>query len=64
MTEQTKKLQMVAQAALFVVVTVGGMSLGLGVTTYTITRANDYVLTSVKGDASVLGTEPVPCLYN
>ena len=52
MTAQTVKLQMVARAALFAVVAVGGMSLGLGVITYTLTKANDYVLTSVKGDAS------------
>ena len=63
MTAQTEKLQMVARAALFAVVAVGGMSLGLGVTTYTIAKANDYVMTTVQGDGSALGTEPVACLY-
>ena len=64
MTALTNKVHMVVRAALFSVAVVGSMSLGLGVTTYTIAKANDYVMTSVNGDASALGTEPAACLYN
>jgi hypothetical protein len=64
MNTQTVKLQTVLRAALFAVMTVGSMSLGLGLTTYTIAKANDYVLTSINGDAPGLGNEPAACLYD
>ena len=63
MNAQSLRLPMVARAALFAMAVVGSMSLGLGLTTYTIAKANDYVLTSVNGDASALGSKPASCLY-
>ena len=46
------QIRQLGRAALFAVVTVGGLSLGLGFTTYTVAKANDYMIASVKADST------------
>ena len=41
------QLTMIARAALFAVIAVGGMATGLSITTYTLSKANDIVVARV-----------------
>ena len=45
-------LKLVIRAALFTLVAIGGMGTGLGLTTYTVAKANDMVVASVSGDTT------------
>ena len=51
-TTQTVTLKLVARAALFTFVAIGGMATGLGLTTYTLAKANDLVVASVSANTN------------
>jgi len=59
----SSRIRLLSRAAIFSVLAIGGMSLGLGATTYTVTLANDYVVASFNGDApaSTVASEPKMC---
>jgi hypothetical protein len=48
-------LKLVFRAALFTFVAIGGMATGLGLTTYTVAKANDMVVASVTGNDTSAG---------
>ena len=53
-------LKQVARAAVFTFVAIGGMATGLGLTTYTVAKANDMVVASVSSGATG-STEQTSC---
>ena len=54
-------LKLVAKAAVFTFVAIGGMATGLGLTTYTVAKANDMVVASVAASSSA--TSQQACCY-
>ena len=53
----TTNLKLVVRAAAFTFVAIGGMGTGLGLTTYTLAKANDMIVASVSADASSTGQQ-------
>jgi hypothetical protein len=51
-TSPTTSLKLIARAAVFTFVAIGGMGTGLGLTTYTVAKANDMVVASVSSSAT------------
>ena len=56
-TTPTTNLKLVMRAAVFTFVAIGGMATGLGLTTYTLAKANDMVVASVSANANGTGQQ-------
>ena len=58
MSTAATNLKLIARAALFTFVAIGGMATGLGLTTYTLAKANDLIIASVSSTSSGNGQAP------
>ena len=54
-TTPKTSLKLVMRAAVFTFVAIGGMATGLGLTTYTLAKANDLVVAGVSANANGAG---------
>lgn len=56
-----QKALLVARAGAFAMVAIGGLSIGLTITTYTVAKANDLVFADVAAAQSAPRTDKLIC---
>ena len=56
-----QKVQLVARAAAFATIAIGGLSAGLSITTYTVAKANDMVFPGATAAARATSLDLSSC---